>query len=268
MDGCFAAGQRVGGWFAEARVGFGFPGRRAKEDLTWVFPTAEREGVREQLAGLRNIDGEELEQRRIAAGIPAVPADIGPGDLPGEGGLEAVAISYTKGCYLGQEVMARLKSMGQVRRRLRRVAGPGPVPQVPAPLWQEGRQVGELRSAVATENGFAGFGDAFADQPAGGVAACTGGRQEVRRSRFYSRSHERTGTVDATLRKTRRATGASDGDGGESLKRADQLVAERGRPRERLLGHLLRLLVQGRSGEVPEDFPATTPPPATGGTEP
>ena len=51
------------------------------------------------------------------------------------------------------------------------------------------------------------------------------------------------------------------------LKRADQLAAERGRPREETLGHLLRLLVQGRSGEVPEDFPATTPPPATGGTE-
>ena len=44
------------------------------------------------------------------------------------------------------------------------------------------------------------------------------------------------------------------------LKRADQLATERGRPREETLRHLLRLLVQGRSGEVPEDFPATTPP--------
>jgi hypothetical protein len=48
------------------------------------------------------------------------------------------------------------------------------------------------------------------------------------------------------------------------LKRADQLAAERGRPREEMLAHLLRLLVQGRSGEVPADFPATQPPAARG----
>jgi hypothetical protein len=46
------------------------------------------------------------------------------------------------------------------------------------------------------------------------------------------------------------------------LKRADQLALERKRPREETLGHLLRLLVQGRAGEVPADFPATQPPPA------
>ena len=152
-------GSGVGAWFAqEARVGFGFPGRRTKEEnAMWIFPRTERERVRAQLAGWREIDAAELERRRIAAGIPAVPADIGPGDLPGEGGLESVAISYTKGCYLGQEVMARLKSMGQVRRRLRQVRGVGAAPRVPTPLWQGERQVGELRSAVATENGFAGL---------------------------------------------------------------------------------------------------------------
>lgn len=46
------------------------------------------------------------------------------------------------------------------------------------------------------------------------------------------------------------------------LKRADQLALERNRPREETLGHLLRLLMQGRAGEVPADFPATQPPPA------
>lgn len=44
------------------------------------------------------------------------------------------------------------------------------------------------------------------------------------------------------------------------LKRADQLALERGRPREEMLGHLLRLLTKGSAGEVPEDFPATRPP--------
>jgi hypothetical protein len=46
------------------------------------------------------------------------------------------------------------------------------------------------------------------------------------------------------------------------LKRADQLAVERGRPREEMLEHLLRLVVKGSAGEVPPDFPATQPPDA------
>ncbi|MBC7368093.1 MAG: hypothetical protein H7343_14975 [Undibacterium sp.] len=49
------------------------------------------------------------------------------------------------------------------------------------------------------------------------------------------------------------------------LKRAEQLATERGRPREEMLGHLLRLMVKGRAGEVPADFPATQPPETSGG---
>src|SRR3954467_6753383 len=95
-----------------------------------------------------------MSRRRIAAGIAAVPADVGPGELPNEGGLDAEAISYTKGCYLGQEVMARLKSMGQLRRRLLRVQGIGETyPALPAPVFAGSRQVGELRSAVRNGTG-------------------------------------------------------------------------------------------------------------------
>jgi folate-binding protein YgfZ len=96
---------------------------------------------------------------RIAAGLASVPRDIGPGDPPNEGGLEGAAISYSKGCYLGQEVMARLKSRGSVRRALVRVRGTGAPPSVPAPLWIGVRASGELRSAVRDEGGggFAGL---------------------------------------------------------------------------------------------------------------
>lgn len=45
------------------------------------------------------------------------------------------------------------------------------------------------------------------------------------------------------------------------LKRSEQLASERGRSREEMMAHLLRLLTQGRKGEVPADFPATSPPP-------
>ena len=88
----------------------------------------------------------EMEFARISAGIPVVPADIGPGDLPNEGGLEDAAISCTKGCYLGQEVMARLKNLGQVRRRLQVVRGRGVPPASLTALYQGGKKIGEIRS--------------------------------------------------------------------------------------------------------------------------
>jgi folate-binding protein YgfZ len=105
---------------------------------------------------LAELTVEGLERLRIAAGIPQVPHDIGPGELPNEGGLDEVAVAYTKGCYLGQEVMARLKAMGTVRRRLVRVRAAGRTPPaVPMALLQGEKRVGELRSVVA--DGAGGF---------------------------------------------------------------------------------------------------------------
>jgi len=137
--------------------GFVFPGRRGGPALEWIFPRAQEAAVAARLAELPEIDSAEAERRRIDAGIPAVPRDIGPGDLPNEGALERDAISFTKGCYLGQEVMARLKAMGQVRRRLRRVRGTGAPPAAPAALFQGARPAGELRSVASSENGYTGL---------------------------------------------------------------------------------------------------------------
>jgi tRNA-modifying protein YgfZ len=137
--------------------GFIFSGRRTRDEhVEWLVPVAELENVRTLVAtrGATEIPPDALELLRIKAGIPAVPRDIGPGELPNEGGLDAAAISYTKGCYLGQEVMARLKSMGQVRRRLMRVKGEGKaLPALPAALFVGARKVGELRSALLDEQG-------------------------------------------------------------------------------------------------------------------
>jgi len=138
--------------------GFAFTGRRGIEGAReWIFPRAAGAHVATAWADARAIGPGDMERRRIEAGVPAVPQDIGPAELPNEGGLERDAISFTKGCYLGQEVMARLKSMGQVRRRLMGVRGRGPAPTLPAPLVQAGRPVGELRSAVDTADGFVGL---------------------------------------------------------------------------------------------------------------
>lgn len=147
-----AGGVPAAGEFIRAGSGFVFRGRRAGgTSFEWLLPASARAPQ-----GLVEITTEERERMRIAAGIPRVPQDIGPGDLPNEGGLDAVAISYTKGCYLGQEVMARLKAMGTVRRRLVRVRAEGRLPPaVPTALLQGEKRVGELRSAVA--DGAGGF---------------------------------------------------------------------------------------------------------------
>lgn len=136
-------------------AGLVFPGRRGGgADTEWVYPVASGEPAPTAGLSLPVIDSETMERRRIAAAIPRVPLDVGPSDLPNEAGLEDSAISYTKGCYLGQEVMARLKSMGQVRRRLWRVQGHEAAwPALPAAVFAGARQAGELRSAVALESG-------------------------------------------------------------------------------------------------------------------
>jgi folate-binding protein YgfZ len=154
-------GRTAADAFTALRInGFIFRGRRGASEATeWVYPRGQRAAVAAALGSAGDLQDREVTRRRIEAGIPAVPQDIGPGELPNEGGLEADAISYTKGCYLGQEVMARLKSMGQVRRRLVRVAGAGArVPTLPAPLFVGPKQVGELRSAVQTaDDAFVGL---------------------------------------------------------------------------------------------------------------
>lgn len=104
----------------------------------------------------------ELQRERIRAGVPSVPADCGANEFPQECGLDAW-VSYTKGCYLGQEVMARIQSMGSLRRILRRVSGPVAVGQ--ELKTAEGKAVGTVRSA----SGDVGLALVSVDLPEGSV---------------------------------------------------------------------------------------------------
>jgi folate-binding protein YgfZ len=104
----------------------------------------------------------QLDALRIAAGVPAVPADCGANEFPQECGLDAW-VSYTKGCYLGQEVMARIQSMGSLRRILRRVSGPVSVGQ--ELKTSEGKVMGTVRSAA----GDIGLALVSVDLPEGSV---------------------------------------------------------------------------------------------------
>jgi len=145
------------GKFNQANGSWIFPGRQsAAENYELIGSETDVAEWQKRLiaAGCTEVGAEEIDLTRISSGIPSVPQDIGPGDLPNEAGLEKEAISFTKGCYLGQEVMARLKNLGQVRRQLQRVRGKGAVPKVGTPLFQQEKKVGEIRSAVSSGEGF------------------------------------------------------------------------------------------------------------------
>jgi tRNA-modifying protein YgfZ len=65
------------------------------------------------------LDADELERARIEAGVPAWGKELDESILPAEAGLDATHVSFTKGCYPGQEPIARLHYRGHVNRRLR-----------------------------------------------------------------------------------------------------------------------------------------------------
>jgi folate-binding protein YgfZ len=91
-----------------------------------VVPAAEAGPLLERLAGggARPIGAAALEVERVAHGVPWFAAELASGVIPLEAGLDA-DVSVTKGCYPGQEVVARITNLGQVARRLLRLSTPG-----------------------------------------------------------------------------------------------------------------------------------------------
>ncbi|HMB52983.1 MAG TPA: hypothetical protein VKU40_06675 [Thermoanaerobaculia bacterium] len=112
--------------------------------------------VRQALAsaGAAEAEPEEWERLRVAAGIPRFGVDFGTGNFPQETGLGESGVAYDKGCYLGQEVVARIHYRGGVNKRLCGLTlSGGAVPAAGTEVHFDGRAAGTTGSAVATENG-------------------------------------------------------------------------------------------------------------------
>ncbi len=69
-------------------------------------------------AGGMRLDPLGLETYRLEQGIPLPPTELNEGHFPAEAGLDSLAVSYNKGCYVGQEPVTRLKFQGQLSRKL------------------------------------------------------------------------------------------------------------------------------------------------------
>ena len=136
---------------AVALAGFGDSGESA-----WriAAPAAEVPRVEEALAaagaplGLARGSDAAREILRVEAGVPGFAQELARGLLPAEARLEA-AISFDKGCYTGQEIVARVASRAQIRRVLVGLRlGAAPLPESGAAVLAGEDPVGEVTSAV------------------------------------------------------------------------------------------------------------------------
>jgi folate-binding protein YgfZ len=104
-------------------------------------------------AGLEaTLAAEELELRRIEAGAPRWGAEIDERILPAEAGLDKTHVSFSKGCYPGQEPVARLHFRGHPNRGLRVLELSG-MPPADAELLYEDKPVGRVTSAAQRRDG-------------------------------------------------------------------------------------------------------------------
>ncbi|MBM4169045.1 MAG: hypothetical protein FJ215_07795 [Ignavibacteria bacterium] len=108
-------------------------------------------------AGIFGAQTQDFENFRIRHGIPAHPNELSDKYNPLELGMMDY-ISFTKGCYIGQEVIARLDSYLKVQKRLVRLGMSRQPSALPASVKHEGNHVGMLTSVAETEDGITGLG--------------------------------------------------------------------------------------------------------------
>jgi folate-binding protein YgfZ len=100
-------------------------------------------------AGAVPCDAAAFETLRIEAGTPLFGPDISPRNFPQEVGRDDRAINFRKGCYLGQETVARIDALGHVNQVLCRVRMDGSeMPCIGTELMSEGKQVGYVTSVA------------------------------------------------------------------------------------------------------------------------
>ena len=139
------AGRTVG---AATVLGAGVSAPVPGYDL--LGPADALSAAREHLAGRGAVCAGfgAYETARIEAGIPRFGSDITPDNFPAEVGILERAVSFEKGCYPGQETVARMHYRGHPNRLLCRLIADGPSPEPGAPIVQTAKQVGRITSVA------------------------------------------------------------------------------------------------------------------------
>lgn len=146
-----AGGLDLGERYETARLG------AAGFDLIVEAPRAEE--LRASLAALVSsgaavsVGDEAWEAARVLAGVPRFGVDFGSANFVQEAAITPRAVSFNKGCYLGQEVVCRLEMRGHVQKVLLRLKVDGEVPAAGDVVRAEGAEVGVITSAAAAPGG-------------------------------------------------------------------------------------------------------------------
>jgi len=116
-----------------------------------ILPRADARSALEALPATEDTDGAAYHRLRIELGVPDAALDLTPEKsiLLENGFDELNAIDWQKGCYMGQELTARTRYRGLVRKRLLPVRIEGTAPAPGTPLMLGGQELGEMRSASA-----------------------------------------------------------------------------------------------------------------------
>jgi glycine cleavage system T protein len=101
-------------------------------------------------SGIKPVGLEALESLRVEAGVPRYGIDMDENTFPPEAGLEDKAISYTKGCYVGQETIARIRTYGQVHRKLMGLILKGGLARHQDKVFKDDQEVGFVTSAIVS----------------------------------------------------------------------------------------------------------------------
>jgi folate-binding protein YgfZ len=114
-----------------------------------IVPTARATELTDRLvaAGAHQIGPDTLEALRVEAGLPRLGAELDERWMPAESGVVDRAVSFDKGCYIGQEPVTRLHRRGHANRSPRRLVPAAPV-RVGDPIMADDKEVGVVTSAV------------------------------------------------------------------------------------------------------------------------
>ncbi|MGH9600782.1 MAG: YgfZ/GcvT domain-containing protein, partial [Terriglobales bacterium] len=115
-----------------------------------LFPPSDAARIWDHLvvAGATPVGYEALELWRVSLGVPRYAQDIRQRDLPQETEQQH-ALHFTKGCYVGQEIVERIRSRGQVHRKLSGFVIEGPAPPPGTKISAGGKEIGEITSVAS-----------------------------------------------------------------------------------------------------------------------
>jgi hypothetical protein len=121
---------------------------------------------------------EDAEAIRVRRFLPRFGVDFGEKNYPQEAALEKIAVSFSKGCYLGQEVVCRLEMRGHVIKKIVPVRIAGDPPLRGAEVRSaEGKVLGTVSSAVPNDGGAVGLAMVRIDFAEPGTKLDVGGRE-------------------------------------------------------------------------------------------